>query len=66
MGEIGAHALHPRQGVADRDGEGRLAGDAGQLLGEPGFEIIEHRDRLGLAEFDAALGRESGASFSTA
>lgn len=66
MGEIGAHPLHPRQSVADRAREGRLAGDAGELLGEPGFKLIERRGCLGLAERRPALGGEPRASFSTA
>jgi hypothetical protein len=57
VGEIGAHPLHPRQGIADRGGERRLRGDADELLGEPGFKLIKHRDGLGLAEVHPALGR---------
>ncbi len=45
MLEIGPQLAHADQGVADCLGQLRLAGDPGQLGGEPGLQPIE--DRLG-------------------
>lgn len=43
MIEVGPQFPDPGQGIADRLGQFGFARNAGQLRGEPGFEIIEDR-----------------------
>ena len=53
--EIRPHPSHAGQGVADRHGEGRLAGDAGQLEVQPGLEVVEDRHGLRLPDLDTPV-----------
>ena len=62
----GSHALHSAPGRSGSRRRGATCRTAGQLLGEPGVEIIEHRDGRGLAELCPALGRGAARLFSTA
>jgi hypothetical protein len=59
MVEIRPHPRHSGQGVADRQGQRRLAGDARQSGVQPDFQIIEDRLCLRLPDLDAPVWRRS-------
>ena len=59
MRQIGPEPLHPSERVADRRRQGRLAGDAAELDGEQGLQIIEDRFSLGLADLSPDIRRRA-------
>jgi len=55
--EVGAQPGQPHEGMPDGGGQGALAREAGQLRGEPGFEVLQDWSRLGVAQADPLLRR---------